>query len=88
MAFAGTGQGFLVGEVVRRLTERSMGAFFAEEVAGPAPACHACGTCKRRRVLSHQAAGRFADIRRRAGLAGSGPRGPAARPFVCGPETA
>ncbi|MFI7126290.1 serine hydrolase domain-containing protein [Nonomuraea sp. NPDC050153] len=28
-------QGFLVGEVVRRVTGRSLGAFFAEEVAGP-----------------------------------------------------
>ncbi|MHC3468131.1 serine hydrolase domain-containing protein [Streptomyces sp. 7R007] len=28
-------QGFLVGEVVRRITGRSVGAFFAEEVAGP-----------------------------------------------------
>ncbi|MCP2257146.1 CubicO group peptidase, beta-lactamase class C family [Streptoalloteichus tenebrarius] len=27
--------GFLVGEVVRRITGRSLGAFFAEEVAGP-----------------------------------------------------
>ena len=27
--------GFLVGEVVRRVTGRSLGAFFAEEVAGP-----------------------------------------------------
>jgi CubicO group peptidase (beta-lactamase class C family) len=28
-------QGFLVGEVVRRVTGRTLGAFFAEEVAGP-----------------------------------------------------
>ena len=28
-------QGFLVGEVVRRITGRSLGRFFAEEVAGP-----------------------------------------------------
>ena len=28
-------QGFLVGEVVRRITGRSLGGFFAEEVAGP-----------------------------------------------------
>jgi CubicO group peptidase (beta-lactamase class C family) len=28
-------QGFLVGEVVRRVTGRSVGAFFAEEIAGP-----------------------------------------------------
>jgi CubicO group peptidase (beta-lactamase class C family) len=28
-------QGFLVGEVVRRITNRSLGEFFAEEVAGP-----------------------------------------------------
>jgi CubicO group peptidase (beta-lactamase class C family) len=28
-------QGFLVGEVVRRITGRSVGEFFAEEVAGP-----------------------------------------------------
>ncbi|GAA3233530.1 serine hydrolase domain-containing protein [Nonomuraea helvata] len=28
-------QGFLVGEVVRRVTGRSLGAFFAEEVTGP-----------------------------------------------------
>jgi CubicO group peptidase (beta-lactamase class C family) len=28
-------QGFLVGEVVRRVTGRSLGSFFAEEVAGP-----------------------------------------------------
>ncbi|GAB2963393.1 serine hydrolase domain-containing protein [Saccharothrix stipae] len=28
-------QGFLVGEVVRRVTGRGLGAFFAEEVAGP-----------------------------------------------------
>jgi len=28
-------QGFLVGEVLRRITGRSVGAFFAEEVAGP-----------------------------------------------------
>src|SRR6185437_7588156 len=28
-------QGFLVGEVVRRITGRSLGTFFAEEVAGP-----------------------------------------------------
>jgi CubicO group peptidase (beta-lactamase class C family) len=28
-------QGFLVGEVVRRITGRSLGDFFAEEVAGP-----------------------------------------------------
>jgi CubicO group peptidase (beta-lactamase class C family) len=28
-------QGFLVGEVVRRITGRSLGEFFAEEVAGP-----------------------------------------------------
>lgn len=28
-------QGFLVGEVVRRVTGRRLGAFFAEEVAGP-----------------------------------------------------
>jgi CubicO group peptidase (beta-lactamase class C family) len=28
-------QGFLVGELVRRITGRSVGAFFAEEVAGP-----------------------------------------------------
>jgi len=28
-------QGFLVGEVVRRITGRSLGVFFAEEVAGP-----------------------------------------------------
>ena len=28
-------QGFLVGEVVRRVTGRHLGAFFAEEVAGP-----------------------------------------------------
>jgi CubicO group peptidase (beta-lactamase class C family) len=28
-------QGYLVGEVVRRVTGRSLGAFFAEEVAGP-----------------------------------------------------
>jgi CubicO group peptidase (beta-lactamase class C family) len=28
-------QGFLVGEVVRRITGRSLGAFFAAEVAGP-----------------------------------------------------
>lgn len=28
-------QGYLVGEVVRRVTGRSVGAFFAEEVAGP-----------------------------------------------------
>jgi CubicO group peptidase (beta-lactamase class C family) len=28
-------QGFLVGEVVRRVTGRSLGEFFAEEVAGP-----------------------------------------------------
>jgi CubicO group peptidase (beta-lactamase class C family) len=28
-------QGFLVGEVVRRITGRGLGAFFAEEVAGP-----------------------------------------------------
>jgi CubicO group peptidase (beta-lactamase class C family) len=28
-------QGFLVGEVVRRITGRSLGAFFAQEVAGP-----------------------------------------------------
>ncbi|MEU9137711.1 serine hydrolase domain-containing protein [Streptomyces sp. NPDC048404] len=27
--------GFLVGEVVRRVTDRSLGAFFAQEVAGP-----------------------------------------------------
>lgn len=28
-------QGFLIGEVVRRITGRSLGEFFAEEVAGP-----------------------------------------------------
>jgi CubicO group peptidase (beta-lactamase class C family) len=28
-------QGFAVGEVIRRITGRSLGAFFAEEVAGP-----------------------------------------------------
>lgn len=28
-------QGFLVGEVVRRVTGRSLGTFFAEEIAGP-----------------------------------------------------
>ncbi|NUT52988.1 MAG: beta-lactamase family protein [Saccharothrix sp.] len=28
-------QGFLIGEVVRRITGRGLGAFFAEEVAGP-----------------------------------------------------
>jgi CubicO group peptidase (beta-lactamase class C family) len=28
-------QGFLVGEVIRRITGRSVGAFFADEVAGP-----------------------------------------------------
>lgn len=28
-------QGFLVGEVVRRITGRTLGAFFADEVAGP-----------------------------------------------------
>jgi CubicO group peptidase (beta-lactamase class C family) len=28
-------QGFLIGEVIRRVTGRSLGAFFAEEVAGP-----------------------------------------------------
>lgn len=28
-------QGFLVGEIVRRITGRSLGEFFAEEVAGP-----------------------------------------------------
>lgn len=28
-------QGFLIGEVVRRVTGRSLGTFFAEEVAGP-----------------------------------------------------
>jgi CubicO group peptidase (beta-lactamase class C family) len=28
-------QGFILGEVVRRVTGRSLGAFFAEEVAGP-----------------------------------------------------
>ncbi len=28
-------QGFLVGEIVRRITGRSLGTFFAEEVAGP-----------------------------------------------------
>ena len=28
-------QGFLIGEVVRRVTGRGLGAFFAEEVAGP-----------------------------------------------------
>ncbi|TQM84908.1 CubicO group peptidase (beta-lactamase class C family) [Saccharothrix saharensis] len=28
-------QGFLIGEVVRRVTGRTLGAFFAEEVAGP-----------------------------------------------------
>ncbi|MFE9746714.1 serine hydrolase domain-containing protein [Saccharothrix saharensis] len=28
-------QGFLIGEVVRRITGRTLGAFFAEEVAGP-----------------------------------------------------
>lgn len=28
-------QGFLVGELVRRITGRSLGAFFADEVAGP-----------------------------------------------------
>ncbi|WP_367127307.1 serine hydrolase domain-containing protein [Saccharothrix sp. HUAS TT1] len=28
-------QGFLLGEVVRRVTGRSLGAFFAEEIAGP-----------------------------------------------------
>ena len=28
-------QGFLVGEVVRRITGRSLGEFFAAEVAGP-----------------------------------------------------
>jgi CubicO group peptidase (beta-lactamase class C family) len=28
-------QGFLVGEVIRRITGRSLGTFFAEEIAGP-----------------------------------------------------
>jgi CubicO group peptidase (beta-lactamase class C family) len=34
-------QGFLVGEVVRRITGRSLGAFFADEVAGPLGADYA-----------------------------------------------
>jgi CubicO group peptidase (beta-lactamase class C family) len=31
-------QGYLIGELVRRITGRSLGSFFAEEVAGPAGA--------------------------------------------------
>ncbi len=34
-AYHSVTQGFLVGEVVRRVTGRSVGAFFADEVAGP-----------------------------------------------------
>ena len=36
-------QGFLVGEVVRRITGRSVGRFFADEVAGPLVADFAIG---------------------------------------------
>src|SRR3954465_1909277 len=36
-------QGFLVGEVVRRITGRSVGAFFAAEVAGPLDADFSIG---------------------------------------------
>jgi CubicO group peptidase (beta-lactamase class C family) len=36
-------QGFLVGEIVRRITGRSLGQFFAEEVAGPLGADFAIG---------------------------------------------
>jgi CubicO group peptidase (beta-lactamase class C family) len=36
-------QGFLVGEVVRRITGRSLGEFFAEEVAGPLAADFSIG---------------------------------------------
>jgi CubicO group peptidase (beta-lactamase class C family) len=28
-------QGFIVGEVIRRITGRTLGVFFAEEIAGP-----------------------------------------------------
>ena len=34
-AYHAVTQGYLIGEVVRRITGRSLGAFFAEEVAGP-----------------------------------------------------
>ncbi|HRE02137.1 MAG TPA: serine hydrolase domain-containing protein, partial [Ilumatobacteraceae bacterium] len=33
--YHGINQGHLVGEVVRRITGRSLGTFFAEEIAGP-----------------------------------------------------
>jgi CubicO group peptidase (beta-lactamase class C family) len=37
-------QGYLVGEVVRRITGRSLGTFFAEEIAGPLDADFFIGT--------------------------------------------
>jgi CubicO group peptidase (beta-lactamase class C family) len=37
-------QGYLIGEVVRRITGRSIGTFFAEEVAGPLGADFQIGT--------------------------------------------
>ena len=33
--YHGINQGHLVGEVIRRITGRSLGTFFAEEIAGP-----------------------------------------------------
>jgi CubicO group peptidase (beta-lactamase class C family) len=37
-------QGYLIGEIVRRVTGRSLGTFFAEEVAGPLQADFHIGT--------------------------------------------
>ena len=63
-------QGFLVGEVLRRVTGRSVGEFFAAEVAGPLGADFAIGLPAEhddRVALGRPAAGPGRRLRRRRG---------------------
>ncbi|MFE7166784.1 serine hydrolase domain-containing protein [Streptomyces sp. NPDC057616] len=69
-------QGFLVGEVLRRITGRSVGEFFAAEVAGPLGADFHIGLAAehdRRVALAVPPPGHDDDYT--AGAAGSGPSG-------------
>jgi CubicO group peptidase (beta-lactamase class C family) len=80
-------QGFLVGEVVRRITGRSLGQFFAAEVAGPLGADFHIGTgpgLDDRVALTVPPPGRDEDY---AASAATAPADPAPAPAAPAPGT-
>jgi CubicO group peptidase (beta-lactamase class C family) len=72
-------QGYLVGEVVRRVTGQSLGAFFATEVAGPLGADFHIGTGPEH---DHRVAKVIAPPPLDAAIAGADPNSIAMRTFV------